>query len=131
MKRRWKFITTITVVVAVLSLFLTWNFDKRLRIAQSQNPLWNEGIVPIDSALTHALREEGLSFQTGRGAEADPDGICFGDFASDEYWVVQYDPVSHEVHAYAWIIAINWIAHVAAERRFARIRGILREHLQL
>lgn len=129
MKRRWIFITAISVTLAVLSLFPTGNFDERVRIAHSQNPFWNARLVPIDSPLTHALRNEGLTFHTGRGAEAHPDGVCLGDFASDEYWVVQYDPERREVDAYAWIIGIDWIGHIVAERRFSRVRKILQENL--
>lgn len=120
----------VTIALAVLSLFPAWNFDKRVRISQPSNPLWKEQLEPLNSPLTQALENEGLKFSTGRGAEADPDGICFGDFACDEYWVVQYDPESKEVDAYALIIGINWIGHIAAERRFARIRVIFRDSLR-
>ena len=130
MKRRWRMVIAIPIVLAVLSLFPTWDFDQRLRIEQAHNPLWTGNSMAIDSAFTQALTDEGLVFYSDRGAEADPDGICFGDFASDEYWVVQYDPESHEVAAYGWSPGINWIRHVAAERRFARIREILRDHLK-
>jgi len=129
MKNRYITIFVSAIVVGILSLVPTWNFNERLRISDATNPLWNSDLVPIDSALTRALQEEGLTFYTERGAEADPDGICFGDFGSDEYWVVQYDSTRNEVDARAWIIEINWIGHIIAERRFSRIRKILQDKL--
>ena len=130
MKRRWITIFVSVLILAILSLIPTWNFDERIRISQPSNPLWNSAAEATNSALTVALEGEGLRFHTGRGAEADPDGICFGDFASDEYWIVQYEPTRNEVDAYAWIIKINWIGHLAAERRFSRICKILQDQVK-
>ena len=129
MKRCWIILPVAAIALGILSLIPTWNFSERLGLPHTDNPLWDTNLKPISSGLTQELQDEGLKFQTGRGAEADPDGICFGDFGSDEYWVVQYDPKSDEVDAYAWIIDINWIGHVAAARRFSRIHNILRDQL--
>jgi hypothetical protein len=127
MKRRGLLILAVVSALAFLSLFPTWNFSERTQISQEKNPLWDDELKPINSALTNPLREEGLSFQTGRGAEADPDGICYGDFGSDEYWVVQYNPAKKEVDASAWIIGTNWIGHLQAQRRFTRIKAIIED----
>jgi len=129
MKKRCITIPVLVIAVGILSLIPTWDFNERLRISHANNPLWNSNSKPISSDLTRALQEEGLTFHTGRGAEADPDGICFGEFGSDEYWVVQHDSTHDEVEAYAWIIGINWIGHLTAERRFSRIRMILQDKL--
>ena len=125
MKGRIILIFAVVGTLTFLSLFPTWNFSERTRLSQEKNPLWNSELKPSKTVLTKALRNEGLSFHNGRGAEADPDGICYGDFGSDEYWVVKYDPVKKEVDAYAWIIDINWIGHMQAHRRYARITSIL------
>ncbi len=130
MKRRVIFIFAVAGALAFLSLFPTWTFSEDTRFSQEKNPLWNSEFKPINSSLNKALSDEGLSFQTGRGAEADPDGICYGDFGSDEYWVVLYDPVKKEVYAYAWIIGVNWIGHLQAHYRYARITAILEDSIK-
>lgn len=127
MKRRSLLILVVVSALGLLSLFPTTNFSESIRISQEKNPLWGDDLIPTNSALTEALREEGLSYQTGRGAEADPDGICYGDFGSDEYWVVQYDAANKKLEAYAWIISINWIGHLQAKQRFDRIKAILED----
>lgn len=130
MKRRGVIIFSIVGALACLSLFPTWNFSERTRLSQETNPLWDSDLRPTNSALTEALHKEGLRFETDRGAEADPDGICYGDFGSDEYWVVQYDPVKKEVDAYAWIVGINWIGHLRAQSRFSRIKATLEDGIK-
>lgn len=130
MKRRGILIIATVSIFAFLSLFPTWNFSESIRISQEKNPLWDSQLKPINSPLTQALHNQGLSFQTERGAEADPDGICFGDFGSDEYWVVQYNSSNKEVHAYSWIVKINWIGHLRASRQFNRISSILEDHIK-
>ena len=130
MKRRGILIFSIVSALALLSLIPTWNFSERTRLSHDFNPLWDSDLKPTNSALTEALRDEGLRFETGRGAEADPDGICYGDFGSDEYWVIQYDSVKKEVDAYAWIVGINWIGHLQAQRRFSRIKATLEDGIK-
>jgi hypothetical protein len=118
------------VVALLLSLFPVWNFSERIAIPSPVNPLWTDHNQAIASSLTEELKQQGYLFQTDRGAEADPEGICFGHFGSDEYWVIQYHPDRKEVDAYAWIIGINWIGHLAAASRFSRLEETLKTHLQ-
>ena len=125
MKRYLTYIGAITVVL-LISLFPRWNFDERIKVERDSNPLWRKDTTPISSTLTTELINEGLDFSTGRGAEADPDGICYGDFESDEYWVVQYNAQEQEVDAHVWIIGVNWIDYLKAKRRFKRIETILK-----
>jgi len=129
MKKTIILFTIVVIAVFIASLFTTENFDRTVVFKTSTNPLWDDQKKPLQSSLTQALAKEGFSFQTGRGTEADPDGICFGDFASDEYWVIQYFADKHEVHAYAWIIGINWIGQQSASQRFSRLEETLRAHL--
>jgi hypothetical protein len=118
------------VVALLLSLFPVWNFSERIAIPSPVNPLWTDHNQAIASSLTEELKQQGYLFQTDRGAEADPEGICFGHFGSDEYWVIQYHADRKEVDAYAWIIGINWIGHLAAASRFSRLEETLKTHLQ-
>jgi hypothetical protein len=123
-------ITISTAAALLLSLLPVWNFSERIAIPASSNPLWTHNNQAIASPLTGELRIQGYDFQTDRGAEADPDGICFGDFGSDEYWVIQYNADRKEVDSYAWIIGINWIGHLSAASRFSRLRQTLKKHIQ-
>jgi len=124
-------ITSIIAVTALLaSLFPTWNFSERIAIPASANPLWTENNREITSPFTDELNQQGYGFERGRGAEADPDGNCFGHFGGDEYWVIQYHADRKEVDAYAWIIGINWIGHLAAASRFSRLEQILQKYLK-
>jgi hypothetical protein len=118
------------VVALLLSLFPVWNFSERIAIPSPVNPLWTDHNQAIASSLTEELKQQGYLIQTDRGAEADPEGICFGHFGSDEYWVIQYHADRKEVDAYAWIIGINWIGHLAAASRFSRLEETLKTHLQ-
>ena len=111
-----------------ICLVLPWNFDRTLSFDAADNPLWTEQRVARDTALTRALNKEGFTFRTNRGNETS-DGICFGDFRSDEYWVIEYFPEDRQVGAYAWILKINFLGHIAAARRFKRLETILRTHL--
>ena len=63
MKRRIILIFRVVGTLAFLSLFPTWNFSERTRLSQEKNPLWNSELKPSKTALTKALRNEGLSFQ--------------------------------------------------------------------
>jgi hypothetical protein len=124
-------IVSISATVALLlSLLPVWNFSERIAIPSPVNPLWTDHNQAIASSLTEELKQQGYLFQTDRGAEADPEGICFGHFGSDEYWVIQYHADRKEVDAYAWIIGINWIGHLAAASRFSRLEETLKTHLQ-
>ncbi len=75
---------------------------------------WTEDNREIGSPLTDELKQQSVAFDTDRAAEADPDGICFGHFGSDEYWVIQYHADGQKVEARAWIIDIKWVGHRAA-----------------
>ena len=124
-------IVSISAAVALLlSLLPVWNFSERIAIPSSSNPLWTHQNQAITSPLTNELKKEGYQFHTDRGAEADPDGICFGHFGSDEYWVIQYHADRKEVDAYAWIIGINWIGHLSAASRFSRLEASLQKHIK-
>jgi hypothetical protein len=128
--KRLAIISTIVLIGLFISLFPTWDFSERIVLPVSSNPLWTERKQEISSPLTEALKKQGYAFETDRGAEADPDGICFGDFGSDEYWVIQYHADRQEVDAYAWIIGINWIGHLSASSRFSRLKQTLENHIQ-
>ncbi len=108
MKKKSLFIGIFSVAT-LISIFPTWNFSERITIPAEGNPLWTVSGTEISSLLTQDLKEQGFVFHTGRGAEADPDGICFGDFGSDEYWVIQYDDNLHEVIADVWIRLVELI----------------------
>ena len=124
-------IVSISATVALLlSLLPVWNFSERIAIPSPSNPLWTQHNQAISSPLTDELKKQGYVFQTDRGAEADPDGICFGHFKSDEYWVIQYHADRQEVDAYAWFIGINWIGHLAAASRVSRLEESLQKHIK-
>ncbi len=127
-----KRIITILAVIALsffLSLLPTWNFSKHIAIPTAHNPLWTGENQEIDSPLTEALRQQGYRFQTGKGAEADPDEICFGHFGSDEYWVIQYHRDRQIIDATSWIIGLHWIGHLHATLRFSRLERTLMEQV--
>lgn len=127
--KKW-IIVVLTVALVVLgSLAITWNFDERVTFKAPSNPLWDEQKRPLSTELTKKLKNEGFRFYTDRGAEADPDGICFGTFGSDEYWVIQYLPETKEVHASAWIVEINWLGHLSAAKRFSELKKTLESDL--
>jgi hypothetical protein len=113
-----------------MSLLPVWNFSERIAIQSSSNALWTHQNQANTSTLTNELKKQGYDFHTDRGAEADPDGICFGRFGSDEYWVIQYHAGRKEVDAYAWIIGINWIGHLSAASRFSRLEESLQKHVK-
>jgi len=124
-------IVSISAAVALLlSLLPVWDFDERIAIPSSLNPLWTHQNQAITSSLTNELKKQGYDFHTDRGAEADPDGICFGHFGRDEYWVIQHHADRKEVYAYAWIIGINWIDHLSAASRFSRLEESLQKHIK-
>ena len=117
------------VAIFIVSLFPTAPFDATSSFKCRINPLWT-GKQAKDTPLTRALIKAGYRFHTDRGAEADPDGICFGDFGSDEYWVIQYFSDIREVRAYSWILGLNWLGHQDASQRFSELRQMLQEHLK-
>lgn len=119
-----------TAVALILSLLPVWNFSERIVIPSSSNPLWTHQNQAITSPLTDELKKQGYEFHSNRGAEADPDGICFGHFGSDEYWVILYHADRKEVDVYAWIIGINWIGHLSAASRFSHLKETLQKHIQ-
>lgn len=124
-------IISISVAVALLlSLFPIWEFSERIAIPSPFNPLWTDHNQAITSFLTDELKQQGFEFRADRGAEADPNGICFGHFGSDEYWAVQYHADRNEVEAYAWIIGVNWVGHLTAASKFSRLQKTLQKHLQ-
>ena len=128
--KRIAIISVGAVVTLLLSLLPTWNFADRIAIPAPFNPLWTDHNQAISCSLTDELKQQGYIFQTGRGAEADPDGMCFGHFESDEYWVIKYHADRKEVDAYAWIIGINWIGHHAAASRFSQLKKTLQNRIQ-
>jgi hypothetical protein len=127
--KRAAIILVSVVILLLLSLFPTWNFSERIAIPTSRNPLWTEKNQQIISPLTDDLKRQGYVFQTDRGAEADPHGICFGHFGSDEYLVIMYHDDRQEVDAYSWIIGINWLGHLSATSRFSKLEHSLRNHI--
>jgi len=128
MKNRRTAIVIVLFIVLVGSIFLTWDFEDRMTFKQTNNPLWDEQDQALDTPLIRDLRSEGFEFYTDRGAEADPSGICFGDFGSDVYWVVLYDEEQQEIVVSSWIVGVNWIGQLYARSRFSRVKKILEKH---
>lgn len=113
------------LALLICGLFYNWNFDKHYSCKYKINPLWGSDLKPLNTSLVDGLKQEGLLFHEERGSEVGEEGICFGYFAGDEYWVVTYNQEIKSIELDVWIVGINIFGYFKKSAKYDRLISII------